>query len=49
MDDLANAIGWPPKLIKAILALILIAVVYEINAKVGTALGVLAVLAILTQ
>lgn len=49
MDEIANTIGVPAKLIKAIVALILIAVVYEINWKVGTALGVLAILAILTQ
>lgn len=49
MDDFAKALNVSPKLIYAIIALIMIAVVYQINPQAGTILGVLAIVAILTQ
>ncbi len=49
MDNFAQAINVSPKLVKAILALIVIAVVYQLNPTIGTILGLLAITAILTQ
>lgn len=49
MDELADALKIDRKLFKAIIAIIIIAVVYEINPKIGWILGGLAILAILTQ
>jgi len=49
MDEFATALNISPKLIWAIIALLIIAVVYQINSQAGTILGVLAIVAILTQ
>lgn len=49
MDEFAKALNISPRLIYATIALILIATVYQINAQAGLILGVLAIVAILTQ
>jgi hypothetical protein len=49
MDDFAKALGVEPKLVKATIALILIAVVYQLNQTAGWILAMLAIVAILTK
>lgn len=49
MDEFAKALKVSPKFVYAVLGLILIAVVYQLNPKAGTILGLLAITAILTQ
>lgn len=49
MDEFAQALHVSPKLIYAILGLILIATVYQYNPQAGLILGLLAIVAILTQ
>ncbi len=49
MDEFAKALHTTPKTIYAILAIALIAIVYQINPTAGTILGLLAIVAIFTQ
>lgn len=49
MDDFAKALGVEPRFVKAALALLLIAIVYQWKPEVGWALGVLAIVAIVTR
>lgn len=49
MDEFAKALHVSPKLIYAILALLLIGIVYQYSSQAGTILGLLAIVAILTQ
>lgn len=49
MDEFAKSLNVSPKFVYAVIALLVIAVVYQINAKAGTILGLLAITAILTN
>lgn len=49
MDEFANTIGIQPRFLKASIALILLAITYQVNPTVGMTLGLLAIVAILTQ
>lgn len=49
LDELADSLNIDRKLFKASIAILIIAIVYEVSPSIGWLLGGLAILAILTQ